>query len=56
MTSGLEQAIDDDIIENFIYPRMNSADGGAWSGMQAVIQWTSICIGEGPIRPLTVLR
>ena len=35
----LNEAIDDDIIENFIYPRMNSAspDGGAWSGMQADI-------------------
>jgi hypothetical protein len=35
----LNEAIDDDIIENFAFPRMNraSADGGAWSGMQADI-------------------
>jgi len=33
----VNEAIDDDIIENFVYPRMNGAspDGGAWSGMQA---------------------
>ena len=35
----VNEAIDDDIIENFVYPRMNGAspDGGAWSGMQADI-------------------
>ena len=33
----VNEAIDDDIVERFMYPRMNSAspDGGAWSGMQA---------------------
>ena len=33
----VNEAIDDDIIERFAYPRMNRAspDGGAWSGMQA---------------------
>jgi len=33
----VNEAIDDDIVERFIYPRMNGAspDGGAWSGMQA---------------------
>ena len=33
----VNEAIDDDIIENFAFPRMNRAspDGGAWSGMQA---------------------
>lgn len=40
--SGLwtvNEAIDDDIAEKFAFPRMNraSADGGAWSGMQADI-------------------
>lgn len=35
----VNEAIDDDIIENFAFPRMNRAspDGGAWSGMQADI-------------------
>ena len=35
----VNEAIDDDVIENFAFPRMNraSADGGAWSGMQADI-------------------
>ena len=33
----VNEAIDDDIAEKFAFPRMNraSADGGAWSGMQA---------------------
>ena len=33
----VNEAIDDDIIENFAFPRMNRAspDGGAWAGMQA---------------------
>jgi hypothetical protein len=35
----VNEAIDDDIAEKFAFPRMNaaSADGGAWSGMQADI-------------------
>ncbi len=35
----VNEAIDDDIVERFAYPRMNRAspDGGAWSGMQADI-------------------